>query len=207
MYKINDWRDVSMEKYRIGTVNRITGETEIDLIFNLDGSGEYSIDTGIPFFDHMLQLFTRHGVFDLTLKAKGDIAIDSHHTVEDIGICLGNALQSALGDKMGINRYGSAIVPMDEALIMVALDLSGRGYLAFDADLPMDQLGNFESELVAEFCRALAYNGAFNLHVRMLAGSNTHHIIEGIFKALARAIREAVDPGRQGGLPSTKGVL
>ena len=196
-----------MERLRSGSVKRVTGETAIDLVFGLDGSGDYKISTGIPFLDHMLQLFTRHGGFNLTLNAKGDLDVDSHHTVEDIGICLGQALQSALGDKLGINRYGSAIVPMDEALILVVLDLSGRGYLAFDAALPMERLGNFDSELVEEFCRALAYNGAFNLHIRMLAGNNTHHIIEGVFKALARALREAADPGRQSGLPSTKGLL
>ena len=196
-----------MEKHRSGSVNRVTSETEIDLVLDLDGLGEYKIDTGIPFLDHMMQLFAKHGGFDLTLIAKGDLDVDCHHTVEDIGICLGQALQSALGDKLGISRYGSAIVPMDEALILVALDLSGRGYLAFDTALPTERLGNFDTELVEEFCRALAYNGAFNLHIRMLAGNNTHHIIEGIFKALARALRKAVDPGIQGGLPSTKGVL
>ena len=192
---------------RNGKVSRVTGETDIDLAFNLDGGGEYNIDTGIPFLDHMLRLFAKHGGFDLTLKAKGDLEVDCHHSVEDIGICLGCALKSALGDKRGINRYGSATIPMDDALILVALDLSGRGFLAFDVALPLERLGSFDSELVEEFCRALAYNGAFNLHVRMLAGSNTHHIIEGIFKALARALREAADPGGQSDLPSTKGLL
>ena len=188
-------------------LNRVTNETAIDLAFNLDGEGAYQIDTGIPFLDHMLRLFTRHGGFDLTLKASGDLEVDGHHTAEDLGICLGAALKETLGDKMGINRYGSALIPMDDALILVALDLSGRGYLAFDAALPLERLGSFDSELVEEFCRALAHNGAFNLHVRMLAGHNTHHIIEGIFKALAMALKQAAAPGRQSGLPSTKGLL
>ena len=196
-----------MDGIRKGAINRVTNETEIDLVFCLDGEGAYKIDTGIPFLDHMLSLFTRHGGFDLTLKASGDLEVDSHHTVEDLGVCLGGALKRALGDKMGINRYGSALIPMDDALILVALDLSGRGYLAFDAVLPLERLGSFDSELVEEFCRALAINGAFNLHVRMLAGHNTHHIIEGIFKAMAVALKDATARGKLSGLPSTKGLL
>jgi imidazoleglycerol-phosphate dehydratase len=196
-----------MSDLRSATINRATNETKIDLTLNLDGSGIYQVDTGMPFLDHMLHLFTRHGGFDLTLKAAGDLEVDGHHTAEDIGICLGQALRTALGDKRGINRYGNAIIPMDEALLLVAVDLSGRGYLAFDVTMPQERIGNFDCELVEEFCRALAYSGAFNLHIRMLAGKNTHHIIEGLFKALARALREAVEFGKMSGLPSTKGVL
>ena len=176
-----------MGELRKGAANRVTKETNIDLTLCLDGAGVYRINTGIAFLDHMLELFTKHGAFDLDLSAIGDLEVDGHHTVEDIGICLGLALKAALGDKAGINRYGCAVIPMDEALVMVVIDLSDRGYLAFEADFPRERVGNFDSELVEEFCRAFALNGAFNLHVRMLAGKNTHHIIEGIFKAIAFA--------------------
>ena len=196
-----------MQVVRKSVVNRATNETKVDLTLSLDGSGNYRIDTGIAFLDHMLELFTKHGRFDLELKATGDIAVDGHHTTEDIGICLGKAFEQALGDKIGIKRYGSAIIPMDEALVLAALDLSGRGYLAFDASLPAERMGNFDSELVEEFCRALAMNGAFNLHVRVLAGKNTHHIIEAIFKAIARSLRDAVTITNTNEIPSTKGTL
>jgi len=195
-----------MSGMREALVNRKTGETEISVSLKLDGEGRYRIDTGLPFFDHMLQLFCKHASYDLELTAHGDLEVDGHHTVEDVGICLGLAFKDALGDKKGINRYGHAIVPMDEALVMVAVDLSGRGFLAFDADLPAQRLGNFETELVREFFRALANSGQFTLHIRLLAGVNTHHIIEAVFKGLARAMKGATTYVG-GGIPSTKGAL
>lgn len=197
-----------MTQIRLGEVERKTSETEIKLTLNIDGQGWQSVATGVPFLDHMLILWSKHGLFDLELKADGDTQIDDHHTVEDIGICLGQALEKAIGDKAGINRYGTAFVPMDEALAMVSLDLSGRSYLAFEANLPAAKVGNFDTELVEEFLRALAFNAKMTLHVRVMAGVNTHHIIEAIFKALGRALREAVtkDP-RIHGVMSTKGLL
>ena len=187
---------------------RKTAETDIYLKLDLDGTGVYDIMTGIGFFDHMLNLMTKHGMLDLELKANGDLEIDGHHTVEDIGICLGQALKEALGNKAGINRYGHALVPMDEALLLVALDLSGRGHLEITAELPSPKVGDFETELVEEFLRALAVNGGITLHVKQMSGRNTHHIVEGIFKALGRALRMAVEPdSRAKGIPSTKGVL
>ncbi|MDD4170404.1 MAG: imidazoleglycerol-phosphate dehydratase HisB [Desulfotomaculaceae bacterium] len=188
-------------------VSRKTSETEVNLSINLDGTGKFQIQTGLAFFDHMLQLFTRHASFDFDLVAQGDLAVDGHHTVEDVGICLGLALKQALGDKYGIKRYGHAIIPMDEALVMAAVDLSGRGFLAFDAPLPAQKAGDFETELVDEFLRALAMNGELTLHIRMLAGKNTHHIIEAIFKALGRCLSDAAGAGAGVGIPSTKGVL
>lgn len=197
-----------MAEMRIGEISRKTSETEISLTLNLDGRGWYSINTGVPFLDHMLNLWTKHGFFDLELIARGDIEIDDHHTVEDIGICLGLALERALGAKTGIKRYGTAFVPMDEALAMVSLDLSGRSFLAMEAPIPCSKVGNFDTELVEEFLRALAHNAKMTLHVRLLAGVNAHHIIEAIFKALGQALREAVttDP-RVEGVLSTKGLL
>lgn len=193
---------------REARVERKTGETEVKLAISLDGSGEYQIETGVGFLDHMLCLFTRHGALDLTLKAVGDTWIDDHHTVEDIGITLGQAIKQALGNKQGINRYGNAMVPMDEALVLVAMDISGRGHLEIDFPLPAAKVGTFDTELVEEFLRALALNGGITLHVRMLNGRNTHHIIEGAFKALGRALRQAVAvDDRITGIPSTKGVL
>ncbi len=188
-------------------VSRRTKETEINVTLNLDGEGVYWIHTGMPFFDHMLQLFSKHSIFDLELTAQGDLAVDGHHTVEDAGMCLGQALKKALGEKTGINRFGHAIVPMDDALVMIAADLSGRGYLAFDAPMPSERIGDFDTELVEEFFRALTAAGEFNLHVRLLAGRNTHHIIECIFKALACSLKVAA--ARTGGeeVPSTKGTL
>lgn len=189
-------------------MERKTAETEIKLSLSLDGSGRYQIETGVGFLDHMLSLLAKHGALDLQLSAVGDTHIDDHHTVEDIGICLGLAMRQALGDKAGIQRYGNALVPMDEALILVALDISGRGHLEMDLSLPSAKVGAFDTELLEEFLRALAINSGITLHVRMLSGRNTHHIIEGTFKALGRALRQAVaeDP-RLTGIPSTKGVL
>lgn len=193
---------------RRAAVSRRTAETDIALTLDLDGTGVGRVDTPVPFLNHMLTLWAKHGLVDLELTASGDVEVDGHHTVEDIGIALGQALNRALGDKGGIARYGSILLPMDEALALVAVDLSGRGYLAWDVTLPSPRVGDFDTELVEEFCRALAHNGAFTLHVCTLAGRNTHHIIEAIFKALGRALRQAVgyDP-RESGIPSTKGQL
>ncbi|MCL4440929.1 MAG: imidazoleglycerol-phosphate dehydratase HisB [Firmicutes bacterium] len=193
---------------RQAQVERRTGETDIKIAISLDGSGDYRIKTGVGFLDHMLCLFAKHGALDLTLEAAGDTHIDDHHTVEDIGITLGQAIRQALGDKRGINRYGHALIPMDEALVLLALDVSGRGHLEFDLPLPAAKVGSFDTELVEEFFRALALNGGITLHVRMLSGRNTHHIIEGTFKALGRALRQAVTNDEKiPGIPSTKGVL
>ncbi len=194
---------------RTSTIQRKTQETDIDLTLTLDGKGVSSIDTGCGFLDHMLTLFASHGRFDLDLTCKGDLGVDAHHTAEDIGICLGSALREALGEKRGITRYGSFTLPMDEALIMCALDISGRAYLAFDAAMPSPKVGEFDTELVEEFFLALTRSAGITLHVRELAGKNTHHIIEGIFKAFARALKIAVsiDPALDGEVPSTKGVL
>ncbi|SHF09353.1 imidazoleglycerol-phosphate dehydratase HisB [Desulforamulus putei] len=193
---------------RQARVERRTGETDIEIAISLDGSGEYRIETGVGFLNHMLCLFAKHGALDLTVKAAGDTHIDDHHTVEDIGITLGRAVRQALGDKQGINRYGHALVPMDEALVLAALDVSGRGHLEFDLPLPAAKVGSFDTELVEEFLRALALNSGITLHVRLLSGRNTHHIIEGAFKALGRALRQAVARDeRVPGIPSTKGVL
>lgn len=190
------------------TLERETAETRITVSLRLDGKGAAAIDSGIGFFDHMLTLLAKHGLFDLTLKATGDLTVDGHHTVEDCGIVLGRALAACLGDKQGIRRYGTAFLPMDEALVMVALDISGRPFLACELNLPAAVLGSFATELVEEFLRALAVNAGITLYVRQLAGKNTHHIIEAVFKALGRALDEAtgIDP-RVTGIPSTKGVL
>ncbi len=194
---------------RESRIERKTGETEIKLSLSLDGSGKYSLASGVGFLNHMLALFAKHGSFDLTLSCKGDLEVDCHHSAEDIGICLGEALKEALGDKVGIRRYGDRILPMDEALILVAIDLSGRGYLGYEVELPSARVGEFDTELVEEFLSAFSRSAGITLHVRQLAGRNTHHIIEGIFKCLARALRDAVeiDPRNSGALPSTKGVL
>ncbi|MBR6545441.1 MAG: imidazoleglycerol-phosphate dehydratase HisB [Clostridia bacterium] len=194
---------------RESRIERKTGETEIKLSLSLDGSGRYSLASGVGFLNHMLALFAKHGSFDLTLSCKGDLEVDCHHSAEDIGICLGEALKEALGDKVGIRRYGDRILPMDEALILVAIDLSGRGYLGYEVELPSARVGEFDTELVEEFLAAFSRSAGITLHVRQLAGRNTHHIIEGIFKCLARALRDAVeiDPRNSGALPSTKGVL
>ena len=193
---------------RTASVERLTGETAIKAVLNIDGAGRAQVQTGLGFFDHMLILFGKHGLFDLTVEANGDLEVDGHHTVEDTGIVLGQALAKALGDKAGIKRYGTAFVPMDEALAMVSLDISGRPYLVFDAVLPAERVGQFDSELTEEFLRALSVHAGLTLHVRLLAGKNTHHIIEAIFKALGRALDEATrQDDRIQGVMSTKGIL
>jgi imidazoleglycerol-phosphate dehydratase len=189
-------------------VNRRTGETSVAVDLNLDGRGEFRGGTGIGFLDHMLHLWARHGLFDLTVEATGDLQVDAHHTVEDIGICLGQALSGALGEKKGIGRYGSALLPMDEALVMAAVDLSGRPFLAYDVKTKNLQVGELPLELVPEFFRAFVNNGGLTLHLRLLEGSNSHHIIEAVFKGCARALRQAVAlSGPLDEVPSTKGRL
>lgn len=199
---------ITQREPRRADVERATAETEIRLALNLDGAGRAEVHTGVGFFDHMLTLMTAHGLLDLTVTARGDTHIDDHHTVEDVGIVLGQAIRQALGDKAGIRRYGHAMVPMDEALALVALDCSGRGLLAYDARFPQGKIGTFDTELVEEFLRAVAHNAGITLHVRLLAGHNAHHMAEAIFKALGQALRHAVehDPRREG-IPSTKGHL
>ena len=194
---------------RSAEIRRKTAETDIQLTLELDGVGKSDVATGCGFLDHMLTLFARHGRFDLTARCWGDTYVDDHHTVEDIGICLGDALRQALGDKRGIARYGSCILPMDEALVLTAVDLSGRGLLCCDLDIPTEKVGTFDTELTEEFLMALARRGDMTVHVRQLAGRNSHHIIEGTFKSLARSLGQAValDPRSAGEIPSTKGVL
>ena len=193
---------------RSASINRRTKETDVRVKLNLDGSGRGRIDTGLPFLDHMLELFARHGLFDLEIVCKGDLEIDDHHSVEDIALTLGQALREALRDKAGINRYGEAIVPMDEALCRSVIDLSGRFYLVYEAQTKRQKIGNFSVELAEHFWRSFAETAKFNLHIDCLRGRNTHHILEGTFKATARALKQAVarDPRIQG-VPSTKGVL
>ena len=194
---------------RIGEINRTTAETEIWLRLDLDGSGGSTIDTGVGFLDHMLTLFASHGRFNLEVTCKGDVAVDDHHSVEDIGIALGEAFTQALGDKKGIIRYGHMILPMDEALIMTAVDFSGRACLAYDLQIPTEKVGTFDTELVEEFWQGFVREAQCNLHIRQLAGTNSHHIIEGAFKSAARSMRTAVsiDPAFAGEIPSTKGML
>ena len=194
---------------RTGEVDRTTKETAIRVRVDLDGTGVAKVATGVGFFDHMLEQLGRHSLIDLTIDAEGDLHVDSHHTVEDVGIALGTALSRALGDKRGIRRYGWAAVPMEEALVLVALDLSGRPFLAFDAPVPTEQIGTYDPDLTEEFFMALTRSGGITLHVRLLAGRNSHHIVEGVFKAVARALRIAVevDPRTGDEVPSTKGVL
>jgi imidazoleglycerol-phosphate dehydratase len=193
---------------RTARIQRETGETRIDLSIDLDGSGRAQLQTGVGFFDHMLTLLARHSLIDLTVEAHGDLHVDPHHTVEDVGICLGKALGQALGNKAGIRRYGSATLPMDEVLVTAALDLSGRPLCVWNAEVPLETLGTFNAPLAEEFWRAVSSSGAFTLHVVCHYGRNTHHIVEGIFKATARALRQAVEPDpRMPGVPSTKGVL
>ena len=196
------------KKKRYAVIERKTAETQVAIKLNLDGEGKCEIATGIGFLDHMLTLLAKHGFMDLTVKAKGDLEVDSHHTIEDIGIVLGEALKEALGDKAGIHRYGNCFIPMDETLAQVCLDFSGRPFLVFGADIPKIKIGNYETEMTEEFFRAVAMNCGLTLHIRVLYGSNVHHIIEAIFKAFARAIAEAVaiDP-RVKGVMSSKGVL
>ena len=194
---------------RKAEVRRKTKETDITLSLALDSRGAAGeIATGVGFLDHMLDLLARHGLLDLTVQAKGDTHVDAHHTVEDVGICYGKALVQALGDKAGIRRYGSATVPMDETLVTSAVDLSGRPFLVWNAEVPLETLGTFNAPLAEEFWRAVSSSGLFNLHVVLHYGRNTHHVIEGIFKATARALRQAVEIDPRGsGVPSTKGVL
>ncbi|MBE9504402.1 MAG: imidazoleglycerol-phosphate dehydratase HisB, partial [Proteobacteria bacterium] len=176
---------------RSSEINRETTETNISLSLTIDGDGQYDISTPVPFLNHMLELMTRHGLFDLKIKADGDVEIDGHHTVEDIGICLGQAFKEALGDKKGIKRYGNAIVPMDEALAEVALDISGRASLTFNVDIPKEKVGDFDVELAQEFFQALVSNGGITLHVDLRRGANTHHCLEAVFKAFGRAMDAA----------------
>ena len=196
-----------MEK-RIATLKRTTKETDVEISLDIDGAGEANVCSGIGFFDHMLILFAKHGLFSLTVKAQGDLVIDGHHTVEDIGIVLGQALAKAAGDKAGIRRYGHVYVPMDEALVLVVVDFSGRPFLAFDAELGQGRIGEFDVELTEEFLRAVSVNAGLTLHVKVLAGKNRHHIVEAIFKALGRALSQSLerDPRVQG-VPSSKGML
>src|SRR5438105_1822968 len=193
---------------RSADIRRETAETKIRLSLNLDGRGSAQVSTGIGFFDHMLDLLARHSLMDLNVEAQGDLHVDAHHTVEDVGICFGRALAEALGDKAGIQRYGSATVPMDEVLVTAAVDLSGRAFCVWRADVPPEVLGTFNAPLAEEFWRAVASNAALNLHVLCHHGRNSHHMVEGIFKATARALRQAMEPDpRMTGVPSTKGVL
>ncbi|MDQ6998637.1 imidazoleglycerol-phosphate dehydratase HisB [Mariprofundus sp. EBB-1] len=193
---------------RIASIERNTKETQISLSINLDGTGASELNSGIPFLDHMLEQIARHGLIDLTINAKGDLDIDAHHTVEDIGICLGETLREAIGDKKGIVRYGHAYVPLDEALSRVVLDFSGRPDLEYHVDFPKEMVGNFDVDLFKEFFQAVANHARISLHIDSLRGRNNHHIIETVFKAFGRALRMAVenDP-RQSGIPSTKGAL
>jgi imidazoleglycerol-phosphate dehydratase len=193
---------------RSATITRETRETQITITLDLDGGGKTAIETGVPFFDHMLDAFGRHGLFDLAVAAKGDLEIDAHHTVEDVGIVLGQAIATALGDKRGITRFGSSALPMDEALVLAAVDISGRGALYYDLTVPIEIIGTFDTTLAYEFLVALATNAGITLHVRSLDGLNSHHIIEAAFKAVARALAQAIalDP-RVIGVPSTKGAL
>ena len=190
---------------RIGSCVRNTKETQIELEINLDGSGEAAVDTGIPFFDHMLNGFARHGLFDLRVRVKGDLEVDCHHTVEDTGIVLGEAIAQALGDKAGIKRYGSFLLPMDETLALCAIDLSGRPYLNYDVCFTTEQIGTLDTEMIREFFYAVSYSAAMNLHLKILDGINNHHMAEALFKAFAHAFSQAVAP-KEGTL-STKGVL
>ena len=193
---------------RIGSCKRKTKETDIELTINLDGQGKNQIDTGIPFFDHMLDGFARHGLFDLNVKVRGDLEVDSHHTIEDTGIVLGQAIAQALGDKAGIKRYGYFVLPMDEVLALGAVDLSGRPYLNFQADFTVPVLGTMDTEMVREFFYAISYTAGMNLHIKMLHGENAHHMIEAMFKAFAKALDEATSYDKRiTGVLSTKGAL
>ena len=193
---------------RIGSYVRNTKETQIELEINLDGSGEAAVDTGIPFFDHMLNGFARHGLFDLRVRVKGDLEVDCHHTVEDTGIVLGEAIAQALGDKAGIKRYGSFLLPMDETLALCAIDLSGRPYLNYDVCFTTEQIGTLDTEMIREFFYAVSYSAAMNLHVKILDGINNHHMAEALFKAFGKALDAAtMEEPRLSGVWSTKGTL
>lgn len=193
---------------RVATIERKTKETDIKCSFKIDGKGDSNIDTGIGFLDHMLTGFAKHGLFDLNIKAKGDLYVDCHHTIEDVGIVLGQAIKEAVGDKKSIKRYGDIILPMDEALILCAIDLSGRPYLVFDGEFKADSVGYFDTQMVKEFFYAISYSAGMNLHIKQLAGDNDHHIIEGMFKAFAKALDEAtLKDSRIKSVLSTKGSL
>lgn len=195
-------------KKRIAEINRKTSETDIRGFLNLDGTGKVKIQTGIGFLDHMLTLWSKHGLFDLTLSAKGDLQVDYHHTVEDIGIALGTAINQALGDKKAITRYGYSIIPMDEALAMVSLDISGRPYLVYEVKTPQKKIGNFPINLIEEMFRALVNKAGITLHIKLLSGKEVHHIFESIFKGFSKALSIAVSPNPRGkGIPSTKGII
>ena len=197
-----------MEQRRIAEYTRKTKETDIYLSFDLDGRGDAKVDTGIGFFDHMLDGFARHGLFDLNVKVTGDLVVDCHHTIEDTGIVLGNAIKKAVGDKKGIKRFGSCMLPMDETLVLCAVDLSGRPYLSFDAEFTTDRVGYMDTEMVKEFFYAISYSAGMNLHLKVITGGNNHHMIEAMFKAFAKALDEAtiIDP-RSTDILSTKGSL
>ena len=197
------------ERMRIATITRNTAETQISVTINLDGTGKYDNRTGVGFFDHMLDQLSRHSLIDMTIHAAGDYHIDDHHTVEDTGIALGQAIVKAVGDKKGINRYGSCLLPMDDALVRAALDISARPFLVFNVDMPTQKIGNFDTELVREFFQALSTHAGLTLHIDQLHGLNSHHIAEAAFKSVARALRQAVeiDPRMSQALPSTKGAL
>ena len=192
---------------RTAEITRKTAETDIMLTLNLDGTGKSTVETGVGFLDHMLTLFAAHGKFDLSVSCQGDTYVDDHHSAEDIGICLGMAFQQALGDKRGITRYGSFLLPMDEALIQTAVDISGRSYLGFGLEIPTEKIGSFDTELVEEFWLAFVRQCPMSLHIRQLAGKNSHHIVEGCFKSVARSLRIAVKSDGTDEIPSTKGVL
>lgn len=202
-------QDANKRTARRAEIARATSETEIRLALDLDGSGRAEVTTGVGFFDHMLTALARHGMLDLTVAAKGDLHIDDHHTTEDVGIVLGQALRQALGDKRGIRRYGHSLLPMDEALAEAAIDISGRPFLAWQVAFQRPKIGTFDTELVEEFFRAFAFNAGITLHVTLKAGTNAHHVAEACFKAVARALRMAVepDPRAAGAIPSTKGSL
>lgn len=199
---------MSNSETRQASIHRKTSETDIDLFIRIDGSGDAQVDTGIGFFDHMLKSFAKHGMFDLKLNVTGDLIVDCHHTVEDVGIVLGEVIKKALGDKKSIRRYGDIILPMDEALILCAIDLSGRPYLVFDATFSSDMVGYFDTQMVKEFFYAISYSAGMNLHIREMSGENDHHIIEGMFKAFAKALDEACSKdARIKSVLSTKGSL
>ena len=193
---------------RTATIERKTAETDIQLALNVDGTGKSDVATGVGFLDHMLTLLAKHGAFDLSVRAVGDLQVDQHHTVEDVGICLGLAIRKAIGDKAGISRYGHFTLPMDEVLVTAAIDLGGRPYFVFNVDFPNAKIGDFDSELVEDFWQAFSVNAAANLHITAHYGRNGHHLAEGVFKCMARALRMATSPdGRISGVPSTKGTL
>jgi imidazoleglycerol-phosphate dehydratase len=197
-----------MPQNRRSDIDRGTAETRIRLTLDLDGTGQGDIQTGVGFLDHMLTLFVRHSLINLSIHAQGDLEVDAHHTTEDVAICLGQALRQALGDKVGIRRYGHTVIPMEETLVTTAIDLSGRSYLVFNAPIPSQKMGDFDSELIEDFWQAFASNALCNLHVLLHYGRNSHHIAEAIFKSVARSLRQAIEiDARQSGVPSSKGTL